>query len=223
MKLSRRLEEILGLCQPVDTAADVGCDHGYVACELADRGLAKRVIAADISAPSLEKARHLAQRRFLPQIECRLGAGLRILRPGEAQGIVLAGMGAPLIMHILEEGREVAQKAEFLVLSPGNYPDRLRKFLLDSGYAIEEERMIHEDKFYPVMLAVPGACALYSETELLIGRYRKLTEDLREYIEFKIRQTDEIIRSLRAAGKPLADRKRENEQYRQYLLRWEEF
>ena len=83
--------------------------------------------------------------------------------------------------------------------------------------------MIHEDKFYPVMLAVPGACALYSETELLIGRYRKLTEDLREYIEFKIRQTDEIIRSLRAAGKPLADRKRENEQYRQYLLRWKEF
>ena len=89
MKLTNRMEAILSLCCPAETAADIGCDHGQVAVELVLRGLAKTCIAADISAPSLEKARRRAEEWGLSgKVECRLGDGLSVLRPGEAQTIV---------------------------------------------------------------------------------------------------------------------------------------
>lgn len=37
-------------------------------------------------------------------IETRLSDGLHMLQPGEADRIVIAGMGGPLMQRILEEG-----------------------------------------------------------------------------------------------------------------------
>ena len=137
---------MLPLC---DVAADIGCDHGKLAAYLIETGRARRVIACDISAPSLEKAGRLG-------CDTRLGDGLEPLTAGEAQGIVIAGMGGLLISRILEKGREKLAGAA-LVLQPMQNAAELRRFLRENGFRIDEQRLVKEDRrIYCVMRAYEG-------------------------------------------------------------------
>ena len=224
MKLTNRMEAILSLCCPAETAADIGCDHGQVAVELVLRGLAKTCIAADISAPSLDKARRRAEEWGLSgKVECRLGDGLSVLRPGEAQTIVLAGMGAPLMAEILQKQMDVARAAERLVLSPNIYPERLRKFLLENGWRIPREKMIPEEgKYYPVFLAEPGICPSYRPEELLFGRWEQPDAGLLQFLDYKIAQAKRIMEEMRRGGANTAgigERRALYLQYREEMLR----
>ncbi|MBQ9941446.1 MAG: SAM-dependent methyltransferase [Christensenellaceae bacterium] len=202
MQLTKRMECLLAFCLPSAVIADIGCDHGQVAAELARRGIAERVIAADISAPSLDKARRLAEKLHIEdKVTCRLGSGLAVLKKGEANGAIFAGMGTPLIIELLEAEKETARALDFLVLSPNVYPDRLRRYLTENGWLIEKEAMVHEDKFYPVMLARRGQPRPYSEDELLIGRWGDAPpEELKEYLLFWETRYSAILAQLKEHG-----------------------
>ena len=60
--LRPRLSRALDMLRGSQTVADIGSDHGRLAVALLQQGAAERVIACDISAPSLEKARALCSR-----------------------------------------------------------------------------------------------------------------------------------------------------------------
>ncbi|MBP5294555.1 MAG: tRNA (adenine(22)-N(1))-methyltransferase TrmK, partial [Lachnospiraceae bacterium] len=86
------------------------------------------------------------------RIDCRLGDGLSVLAPGEAEVIVIAGMGGMLMARILREFPEVTDSARHLVLSPHRDAFELRKYLWEQGFDIEDEAMVREDgKYYPVI------------------------------------------------------------------------
>ena len=53
--LRPRLSRALDMLRGSQTVADIGSDHGRLAVALLQPGAAERVIACDISAPSLEK------------------------------------------------------------------------------------------------------------------------------------------------------------------------
>lgn len=181
---SERLLRIVQFCNAAEVIADIGCDHGLVSAELVRREIAGKVIAADISRESLKKAEELAKRMGIEsQLECRLGDGLSVLKPGEAQGIIIAGMGGPLLMRILEQGWKAARSAQYLVLSPHNYPDSVRQYLNLAGFCIEKEEISQEKgKFYPIMKARLGREAAYSPLEVLVGRNVLKNQEWREYV-----------------------------------------
>ena len=60
--LRPRLSRALDMLRGSQTVADIGSDHGRLAVALLQQGAAERVIACDICAPSLEKARALCSR-----------------------------------------------------------------------------------------------------------------------------------------------------------------
>ena len=92
--LRPRLSRALDMLRGSQTVADIGSDHGRLAVALLQQGAAERVIACDISAPSLEKARALCSRCGLGgRMDFRVADGLGGLRPGEADALVMAGMG----------------------------------------------------------------------------------------------------------------------------------
>ena len=92
LELSPRLGAIAGLVpEGCGCLADIGTDHGYVPVSLLLEGRVWRAVAADIGAPPLEHARRTAARYGVTdQIDFRLGDGLSVLRPGEAEAIVIA-------------------------------------------------------------------------------------------------------------------------------------
>lgn len=122
-----------------EKAADIGTDHAYVAVELIRSGRAKHVIAADIGKGPLESAEYTIKKYELEdKIETRLGSGLNVLSLGEADEIIIAGMGGELIANIIEENADIARRAK-LILQPMNSQYELRKFLIENDFTIEKE------------------------------------------------------------------------------------
>ncbi len=188
MKLTKRLQEILDHCPKLARWADVGCDHGRLSCSLILSEKAEVVFAADISEPSLNKAGELAKLIGIEDRIClRLGDGLMPIAEDDVQGVVMSGMGGPLILDILEASPETAEKLECMVLSPQKYPERVRKYLNEKGWMIEEECIVEEaGKYYPVMLVKKGNDAAYTEAELLTGRNVRYDADYEKYLRYKI-------------------------------------
>lgn len=161
--LSKRMETVVNMLLPQSfgIVADVGCDHAYVSIALMQRKIAEKVIAMDVRKGPLEIAKKNIHSYHLSNvIDLRLGDGLEQLKTGEADAIILAGMGGLLMRGILERGMSVWKEAEekpVFVLQPQSDIDAVRHFLYDNGYYIVREEMLQEDgKYYTVLRAEEG-------------------------------------------------------------------
>lgn len=206
IQLSERLQAVARLVGETGVVADVGTDHGYIPVYLVSAGKAGEAIAMDVNQGPLQRAlEHIRQFHLEEQIETRLSDGLKALQPGEAQTIVIAGMGGALMTRILDEGEAVAHTAERLVLQPQSEIFAFRHFLAEHGYRFLEEDMVYEDgKFYSMMAVVwagerAGDCAgQMTEPEykygplLLAGRH----PILRQYLLQQRGQKHRILENL---------------------------
>ena len=156
MLLSDRMRAVVGLVEPCNRIADIGCDHGYVAMELVRSHICKHVIAMDINHGPLEVAKsNIRDYEMQDYMETRIADGTQALAPNEADGIICAGMGGKLIMNILSRDLELVKNMQELILQPQSEIDDVRKFLRESGFSIVKEDMICEDgKYYPMMRVV---------------------------------------------------------------------
>ena len=96
--LTERLAAIADEIEKGESVADIGTDHGYLPMYLTKEEISPKVIMADISKGSLNKARRNC-RELMPEVkfDFRNGNGLRVIKKGEVDVIVIAGMGGNLI------------------------------------------------------------------------------------------------------------------------------
>ncbi len=162
-QLPKRLETIIERMPDSGCLADVGCDHAYVAIEAVRRGRAARALACDVrKGPLQQAAEHILCAGLAGKIETRLSDGLEKVAPGEADTVVVAGMGGPLMERILQ-GR-LGDFAHF-VLSPQSEIPHFRRFLLAEGMQIDEETMlIDEGKYYVILNVSKRADATSSDS-----------------------------------------------------------
>ncbi len=213
MRLPPRLQAIATLVEGDSRVADIGADHGKLAVHLAQRGTPV-VIATDISADSLAKTQMLVREQGLEdRVRCRLGDGLRKLRPGEVDTLVIAGMGGPTICAILDEGRRVTDTVGKLVLQPMNAIGTVRRWLAENGFALAGEELVEDDgRLYQILCAVPGAEPLLPETlfdleigHLLVERRHPL---LGRLLRDRIATIDGILEEIAAIDSPKANARR---------------
>lgn len=158
MQLSKRLQAIADLVTPGNRVADVGCDHAYVSIYLAKEKLSPKIIAMDINQGPVDRAReNILKYGYASVIEVRKSDGLRKLEPGEADTILLAGMGGALMLQILKARPEVVSAAEELILQPQSEIHLVREALKDLGFLITAENMLTEDSKYYVCMKVKAA------------------------------------------------------------------
>lgn len=162
-QLPKRLETIIERMPDAGCLADIGCDHAYVAIEAVRRGRAARALACDVrKGPLQQAAEHILCTGLAGKIETRLSDGLEKVAPGEADTVVVAGMGGPLMERILQ-GR-LRDFAHF-VLSPQSEIPHFRRFLLTEGMQIDEETMlIDEGKYYVILNVSKRADATSSDS-----------------------------------------------------------
>ena len=161
------LEALDGIRAP--KAADIGCDHGRLTAHLLERRRDLTMIASDVSAPSLEKARQLLLARGLSgRAQTVVADGLSgITEPVHA--IVLAGMGAETILRILEEGRERIGGAALIMQANVDLP-LLRGMLAQKGFVVVREVFSHAaGRRYATMLARRGESRTLTAREALLG------------------------------------------------------
>ena len=133
--------------------ADIGTAHAYVPIALVQRQKIKGAIALDINEGPLARAQeHIRAARLEEYIQTRLSDGAEALLPNEADSILIAGMGGELILHILTEGESVCSTAKELILQPQSEIHKVREYLRQHQYKIEDEDMVCEEgKYYPMM------------------------------------------------------------------------
>lgn len=155
VRLDKRLATVASMVRRGSRVADIGTDHAYLPVYLVQAGVCPCGIAADIRTGPLEAARRAVSEAGLTDvIALRLGDGLAPVAADETDDIVIAGMGGETIAEILSAADWVKDTRLRLVLQPMTRAEELRRWLLTSGFAITEERLVRDGhRLYPVMAA----------------------------------------------------------------------
>ncbi len=196
-----RIDLLCRLSEPFNTIADIGCDHAYVSIHLARMG--KTVFASDIAeGPLLKAKKNISAFGLEDKITLRLFGGLLGLEKGEAEEIIIAGMGGNIMSEILKSGASVAKESKVLFLQPMTAPEILRKFLYENGFFIQNEHLVKEDKrIYTIIETFyNGKAYEYCEIDLFFSNSIRENISLplyKEYVEKKYAEFKKITEGIR--------------------------
>jgi tRNA (adenine22-N1)-methyltransferase len=201
--LSARLADVAALCPPGAVVADIGSDHGLLPLALLRSGRAPRAIAVDLHPGPVAQLR--ARAAGEPRLEVRAGDGLAPLAPGEAQVIVLAGIGARLAERLLRAAPAVWAAAERVVVQVNEGPEELRAALLGLGMELVDQRFVEERgrPFFTDALRprAEGAAPALSGAAALLGPWLLAAPSpgLRRWVQRESDRLDAILAALAAA------------------------
>lgn len=206
--ITPRLKLIADLIEKEESVLDLGTDHGYLPVYLRTGGNNSKIILSDISKASLKKAKHNC-RMLTPSesFDFRQGNGLKIIKKGEVDDIVIAGIGGNLMTDILGRDLAKARAAKKLILQPRTAQGRLRQWLIKKGFGIKEEHLVKEGRFIcevivasyfqeideEMQIDAHGDSILWEMPSWLVKQGGGL---LREYIEAKLERERRILRSM---------------------------
>lgn len=208
VKLPARLLGVAGLVPEGAVVADIGTDHALLPVYLVTTGKCPRVIASDVRPGPLEAARATVRAFGVERhVELRLGFGLAVLQPHEADAVVIAGVGGHSIAAILERSPAVRDSVRRFVLQPAKGAAFLRRWLADHGFRLVAEELAREgNRFHEAMAAEAGreevAHPLLRELGLEVGP--RLWEGrhplLRSFLEDKLDRCRRILARMEASG-----------------------
>lgn len=158
ISLCPRLQMAADFVRAGVSVADIGTDHAYLSAYLVMTGKCRRATASDLRAQPLENAKQTIRRYHLEgRITTCLSDGLDAINPGEAEDIVLAGMGGELIASLLARTPWLRDEQKQLILQPMTHAEDVRRFLYKNGFAILAENAVREDEHLYIAL-----CARYT-------------------------------------------------------------
>ena len=147
----KRLDKIVSFVGENKIVADIGSDHGITAIKIYEEKNPKKVIATDISAPSLQKLKDKLKHSEY-EIETIVTDGLKNL-PMDIEEAVISGMGANLIVNILRGNLDLSRSLEKIITSPNNSLEYYRRWLMDNGFTIiDDEKIEDEGVLYDVVV-----------------------------------------------------------------------
>lgn len=200
MELSVRLQAVADMVTEGTKVADVGTDHAYIPIYLVEHDKNPSAIAMDINRGPLKKAEeNISSHNLENKIETRLSDGLKQLHLGEADSVVIAGMGGGLVVKIMEEGTLHKKYVKEWILQPQSEISKVRQYLNENGYCIVEENMvIDEGKFYPMMRVTERTIEEYTQEELCYGKclLKEKNPILKKFLEKEIDIKKEILEKL---------------------------
>lgn len=217
--MTPRLLAVAEMVKDASLVADIGTDHAYVPVYLVLNNIVSGALAMDINEGPLMRAEENIKRFSLnDKIKTRLSDGLIELHDGEADTVIIAGMGGILINNIIERDKKRLTSVKKYILQPMTAIDETRKYLYENGFRIVDEKLAKEDdKIYTVISAVCGEMKAENEIEYYVGKQliQKRDKFLPDFLNGKIYEYEKALASMqRASGTELDLRKKHFE----YLL-----
>ena len=182
------------------TMADVGCDHGYLSAYLLERCPQLHVLACDVSAPSLQKAKdYMGSKGYADRVRFAVADGLAAL-DAPVDAIVIAGMGGETILRIVEAGKEHVGDAALILQANTDLP-LLRIGLAQLGFEVVEEAFAQAaGRRYVTMLAQKGEARALTEREALLGSAKDGVGDEAQRAYFAWQRSVRVREMQRVAG-----------------------
>ncbi len=208
--LTPRLQAVADYVPSQCRFADVGTDHAYLPVWLIGHGVIDSAVASDLRQGPLDHARATAGLYgFEDRFDFRLSDGLAAYVPHEIDCIAIAGMGGEAIRSILSAAPWTMEHTRLILQPQTNIPE-LRQWLTESGYRIEEERIIREENRWYTVLLVSGAAddTRWTPGTRLTGNPLRWAEDSDRpaYLQFLLERLEKQIRGLKQASEPNTQR-----------------
>lgn len=224
-QLSQRLETAASFVKKGARLADIGSDHAYLPCYLAQKEWITSAIAGEVVlGPFTAAKRQIEQSNVGNRVEARLGDGLSVIEPkDQIDTITICGMGGDLIARILDTGKEEQRLNEIqrLILQPNNSEPKLRMWLLANHYKIIEEKMIEEnEKIYEIIVAERSVdFEHYTENDFLFGKFLRKEQSsiFKKKWQAEIKKYQYILNSLEQSSRDVSDKKVEIEKRMQQI------
>ncbi|WP_342263749.1 class I SAM-dependent methyltransferase [Spiroplasma endosymbiont of Clivina fossor] len=146
MKLSHRLATIANLVNPNDIVADIACDHGLVAIYLVKKKGMNNIFVSDINPKALAQAqKNIIQNQLQNNIFPILGDGIKWINASDnINCVIIAGLGAKTIINILTNDYQSINR---YIIQTNNEMSKIRKWVQDHNYFIEDELLIKDNNF----------------------------------------------------------------------------
>ncbi len=171
-----RIEAIYSLIERTDKVVDVGCDQAKLSLMLAKRNQSS--IASDISENVINKAKSNIKNDL---IDLRVSNGLQSIKEGEADTLVLSGMGTHTILEIL---RNTNLRFKKIITISNNYHDILREKMNNLNYIVDKELIIKDNNKYYNLIQFKEGNKKYTEKEILLGLNHVDKELYSQYLDY---------------------------------------
>ena len=176
--MNKRMYAIVKYIEPGRGLIDVGTDHGYLPAWMAGHGYRGNIIASDIHAAPLQKARETAEKAGVTDRICfQLCDGLDQCKPDSVDTIIIAGMGGDMICRILDIAEWCMDRRYKLILQPMTKSEVLRYWLVHNEFEILNEELVPEGgSLYQLIVARFGGSTRLSDGELFLGKKQLCTD-----------------------------------------------
>ena len=177
--MNRRMHAIAKYIEPGRGLIDVGTDHGYLPAWMASHGYRGNIIASDIHAAPLQKAKDTAEKAGITnRITFQLCDGLAQCKPESVDTIIIAGMGGDMICRILDLAEWCMDRRYKLILQPMTKSEVLRYWLTNNEFEILTEDLVPEGgSIYQLIVARFGGSTRLSDGELFLGKKELCTDE----------------------------------------------
>lgn len=175
-----RIEAICSFINDNDLVVDVGCDQVEVGILLSKRNI--KSIASDTSEKVVASAKEKINKLNLNDyINLRVSDGLNNIKEGEANTLILAGMGSHTILDILKNTNLRFNK---IITISNNYHDILRDEMNKLNYIVSDELIVYENNKYYNLIVFKEGKRKYTEKELLLGLNQLDKEMYDKYLNY---------------------------------------
>lgn len=203
IEVSQRLKQLADMLPGVAAIADIGTDHAQLLIYLIQQGRIQKGIGVDVVEGPYQTARQNVKSSALEDlIEIRKGDGLAPIKPGEAELVVIAGLGGKTIQGILERKPEVVNSLDWLLLQPMSQAGPLRQYVQSMGWRIKRETLVEDREIiYPIILAEPGYMQALTRWEAEYGpiilkeKPQLLTKLIKRDLQARQKILDQITKS----------------------------
>ncbi|MBR4255791.1 MAG: SAM-dependent methyltransferase [Clostridia bacterium] len=203
----KRLDLILSLLTPGCRIADIGCDHAYVPISAVSSGVASFAYASDVREGPLSRAReNVGKAGLSDKIVLALADGLDGADKYGTDTVIIAGMGGELTAEIIDRAPFVKDQKIKLILQPMTAQDKLRRYLLGSGFEIMSEHISKEGArvYQMIVCKYTGKPQSYTDAELIVGKNHVEKELVSSLYKKYITKYEKIVKGKAASDKDLS-------------------
>jgi tRNA (adenine22-N1)-methyltransferase len=201
--LSLRLKTIENMVDPGKIVADIGTDHALLPVELVLSGKISRAYAVDNKSGPFQRAQqYIRASGCESRVEAMLADGLSSV-PEDADCWIIAGMGFDTAALILDQRQNVRVEQQ-LIVQVNHGVDLMRKYLMNNGWQIIDEKIIFDAHYYQIIKAikVKSVVRLKSEDIDFGPLLRKEKNSVfTEYWKFQIQKLQRIVNQLDRGSK----------------------
>ncbi len=198
--ISKRIRTIASLIDNESSVIDVGTDHGFLAVCLREKGNEKLFIGTDIRKGPIANAEKTMETYGIKNAELYQTSGVNGIQK-QCDVAVIAGMGYHNVVRIITDAPEYFHNCREIIIQINTDVWKLRKWLMENHFAITDEEVIKDRKYYEILTVENGEMTI-NEDEIKYGPVllRKRDEVFTEYYQYRLSRLREISDGIDSAN-----------------------